>query len=82
MKCTVGSDLLKTAILIILLSFPLSGCVFAGSMCDESVTRELESCAKKNFDLSNKELNSEYSKVISKFQSKDKDSLREAQRLG
>src|ERR1700710_1112526 len=40
-------------------------------MCDESVTRELESCAKNNFDLSNKELNSEYSKVISRFQSKD-----------
>lgn len=72
---------MKTAIVFILLFFPLTGCVFAGSMCDESVTRELKSCAKNNFDLSNKELNSEYSTIMSRFQSRDKDSLRETQRL-
>jgi uncharacterized protein YecT (DUF1311 family) len=71
----------KKVSLIGLIFFSLTGPVVANSTCNGNITRELEACAKNNFYSSDKDLNTEYLTVISKMQGKDKDDLRDAQRL-
>jgi uncharacterized protein YecT (DUF1311 family) len=72
----------KTKVSLIgLIFFSLTRLAIADSTCDGSITRELEACAKNNFYLSDRNLNTEYLTAMSKMQGKDKDNLRDAQRL-
>ncbi|SAK63550.1 hypothetical protein AWB77_02283 [Caballeronia fortuita] len=56
----------------IFISFFLSNLASAASMCDSNITRELEDCAKSNFDLADQVLNKRYREVTSKLPELDR----------
>ncbi|TKC78925.1 DUF1311 domain-containing protein [Trinickia terrae] len=57
-----------------------SGSVFSKMVCDSQVTSEIESCARSNFQLADKDLNEKYRGLIGKFDGVDRENLRSAQR--
>ncbi|SEB00741.1 lysozyme inhibitor LprI family protein [Paraburkholderia sartisoli] len=57
-----------------------SSATTAGSLCNSNVTRELEACAKSNFESSDVQLNIKYKTLFSKFSGRNKDMLINSQR--
>lgn len=58
----------------------LSPLATAGSICDSSITRELEACAKSNFYDSDKKLNEEYKELSAIISAPQRQSLVDVQR--
>ncbi|CAE6825650.1 hypothetical protein R75465_06032 [Paraburkholderia aspalathi] len=67
-------------IFIMFAIFVFSNIAAAGTLCNSKITRELEACARNNFELSDKQLNGAYRVLASKLQREDAQMLLTAQR--
>jgi len=76
----VGDNFVKNNILCLLLLLAFSRVAMAETLCNSKVTRELETCAKNNFELSDKQLNGAYKDIALKFSEGDRQTLMKAQR--
>lgn len=52
----------------------------ASTLCTSKITRELETCARSNFEVSDRQLNSAYKMLASRLQGGDAQTLLKAQR--
>ena len=67
-------------IFIMFAIFVFSSIAAASTLCNSKITRELEACARNNFELSDKQLNGAYRTLASKLQREDAQMLLTAQR--
>ena len=67
-------------IFIMFAIFVFSSIAAASTLCNSKITRELEACARNNFELSDKKLNGAYRVLASKLQREDAQMLLTAQR--
>lgn len=71
---------MKKTIVFLFFLTAFSNAVMAGSLCKGNVTRELEACAKNNFESSDKKLNVAYKTFSSKLSGQPRQTLVNAQR--